>query len=211
MSIEFRDTSERLSTVLRRTARAIGRDTVTLRELLGMIGEQGLLMLCALLTIPFLLPVSIPGVSTVFGGAMILIGLTVTTNRVLWLPRWLMDRPVRSRKLRPTLRKGATLVGRFDRFIRPRLRFMVEGALVNRLNGLSLSFAALLLAMPLGMIPFTNTLPAYGILCLSVGILQRDGAVVLVGHLLVLATVAYFSLLAWGAMAAERGLSSLLG
>lgn len=211
MSIEFTDTTESLSVVLRKTVRTIKGETVTLRQLLEIIGEQGLLILCTLLTIPFLLPVSIPGVSTVFGGAMILIGTGITINRVPWLPRFLMDRPVRTKKLRPTLWKGAALVGRLDRFIRPRLRGLTDGPVASRYNGLSLTFAAILLAFPLGMIPFTNTLPAYGILCLSVGMLQRDGVVVLLGHLLVLATVGYFTVLAYGAMAAERGISSLLG
>ena len=45
-----------------------------------------MLLVCVFLTLPFLLPVSIPGVSTVFGLAIILIGVGVTLNRVPWLP-----------------------------------------------------------------------------------------------------------------------------
>ncbi|MEG0787972.1 MAG: exopolysaccharide biosynthesis protein, partial [Comamonas sp.] len=42
-------------------------DTITLKELLERSGRQGMLLICALATLPFLIPVSIPGVSTVFG------------------------------------------------------------------------------------------------------------------------------------------------
>ena len=65
-----------------------------MRDLLELIGEQGMLLVCVFLTLPFLLPVSIPGVSTVFGLAIILIGVGVTLNRVPWLPRRILDRPL---------------------------------------------------------------------------------------------------------------------
>ena len=48
-------------------------DHVTLGELLELFGDEGLLLLCILLTLVFLIPVSIPGVSTVFGARNIII------------------------------------------------------------------------------------------------------------------------------------------
>ena len=45
------------------------------------MGESGLLLLCALLSLPFLFPVSIPGVSTVFGAGIVLISAAITFNR----------------------------------------------------------------------------------------------------------------------------------
>src|SRR5690606_8571755 len=50
-------------------------DHVTLGELLDLFGDEGLLLLCILLTLVFLIPVSIPGVSTVFGAAILLVGV----------------------------------------------------------------------------------------------------------------------------------------
>ena len=54
---------------------AVPRTGITLSELIHRVGNEGLLMLTALLTLVFLIPVSIPGVSTVFGAAILLIGL----------------------------------------------------------------------------------------------------------------------------------------
>ena len=62
-------------------------DSLTLGELLDVFGDEGLLLLTILLTIVFLIPVSIPGVSTVFGGAILLIGVSRLVGRPLWLPR----------------------------------------------------------------------------------------------------------------------------
>jgi len=210
MSVEFRDTTEGLSAALFDTIDSIEGSTITLRQLFALIGEQGLLFLCALLTIPFLIPVSIPGVSTVFGVAIILIAIGITLNRIPWLPRQIMDRPLQTEKLVPTLAKGAAIVARIDRVIRPRLLKLTHGAVMNRLNGLALVFGGVLLIFPLGLIPFSNTLPAFAILFLAVGILQRDGLFVLLGYVLQVATVVYFGVLAAGALLAGQGLNALI-
>ncbi len=210
MSVEFRDTTEGLSAALFDTIDSIEGSTITLRQLFALIGEQGLLFLCALLTIPFLIPVSIPGVSTVFGVAIILIAIGITLNRIPWLPRQLMDRPLQTEKLVPTLAKGATMVARIDRVIRPRLLNLTHGAVMNRLNGLALVFGGVLLIFPLGLIPFSNTLPAFAILFLAVGVLQRDGLFVVLGYVMQVATVVYFGVLAAGALLAGQGLNSLI-
>lgn len=208
---EFRDTQESLSATLLSVIDSIQGDTITLRQLFGLIGEQGMLLLCALLTIPFLVPVSVPGVSTVFGAAIILISLGIFLNRLPWLPRKIMDRPLATEKLVPTLRKGAALVGRIDAVIKPRWRGLTDGAVMGRVNGLGIMFGGGLLIMPLGLIPFSNTLPAFAILFLALGILQRDGLFVALGYLATLGTLAYFSALAYAALIAGQGIGSLFG
>lgn len=81
----FTDTSEKLSTTLEKLIGKLQGQTITLRELMEAIGEQGLLLICAIASLPFLIPVSIPGVSTVFGAAIILVSLAITLNRLPWL------------------------------------------------------------------------------------------------------------------------------
>jgi len=129
MAIEFQDTRQSLSATLFATVDSIQGRTVTLRQLFALIGEQGLLFLCALLAIPFLIPVSIPGVSTVFGAGIILIATGITLNRLPWLPGRILDRPLETGKLVPALRKGAEKVARIDGILRPRLLPLTGGAL----------------------------------------------------------------------------------
>ncbi len=88
------DPDRKLSATLLAVADALPPQSVTLRDLLTLIGEQGLLLLCVFLCLPFLIPVSIPGVSTVFGLAIIFIGLGVTFNRLPWFPRPILNRPL---------------------------------------------------------------------------------------------------------------------
>src|SRR5690606_9934952 len=108
--MRFDDTTVSLSATLTRTIDGIQGETVTLRELVAAIGEQGMLLLCALATLPFLIPVSIPGVSTVFGAAIVLLAVAVTLNRTPWLPDRILDRQLEAAKLLPALRKGVKLV-----------------------------------------------------------------------------------------------------
>ena len=52
-AVQFRNTDVRLSETLRATGLAIDGDRVTLRRLLEIVGEQGLLVFCAILGMPF--------------------------------------------------------------------------------------------------------------------------------------------------------------
>lgn len=208
---EFAQRSETMREALARAIESIDGETVTLRTLIRLIGEHGLLFIAALLSIPFLIPVSIPGVSTVFGLGILLIAIGITLNRAPWLPDRLQDRPISTEKLKPVLRRGMGWLVRIETVIRPRLTGLTEGMAMQRLNGLALVLGAGLLMVPLGLVPFSNTLPALAILFLCVGISQRDGWLVLAGHAMNVATIVYFGALAWAAYAAGRGLLSIFG
>ncbi|MFM4720890.1 exopolysaccharide biosynthesis protein [Aeromonas bivalvium] len=207
----LKDPQHRLSHTLRHTAAAMGEGQISLRELLALVGEQGMLLFCLLLTVPFLLPVSIPGISSVFGLLILFIGIGITLNRMPWLPARLMARRFATEQLKSTLHKGADLLARLDRFVRPRLLVLTASSTINRANGLMIMLAAVLLMMPFGAIPLTNTLPAWAILLLATGMLQRDGCFVALGYALVAATLIWFAVLALGVLMAGQGLSGLFG
>lgn len=209
-TVEFRDSVAPLGETLRGLARSITGEKITVRELLGMVGEQGLLLALMFLTIPFLVPISIPGVSTVFGLVAILISLGVTFNRVPWLPDRLLDRPIDAGKLTQAIERGATMFGRVDRISHPRLVRLTENAAMNRLAGLGLLAGSILLIFPLGLVPFSNTLPAWAILLLAAGLLQRDGVLILLGYLFLLATVVYFGALAFGVLTGAEWVLNLV-
>ena len=210
-SVQFRDSDRRLSATLIDVSERLPPGSASLRDLIALSGEQGLLLLCALLTLPFLLPVSIPGVSTVFGAAIILISIGVTLNRVPWLPRRILDKPLPTTQIKSVFGRGARLVARFEHLIRPRWLVLTRGATINSLHGSALILGGVLLLAPLGLIPFSNTLPGFAILFLALGMLERDGAFIVAGYVMNLATIVYFSVLAVGAVMAGHGILSLIG
>lgn len=203
-AVEFKDTTRKTSELLEDVIGSIRGDYVTLRDLLATMGENGLLLLCGFLSLPFLVPVSIPGVSTVFGAGIVLVSAAVTLNRLPWLPGRIADRRLESGRLVPVLERGVRFLKRIDRFFKPRMPFLTSGAMVNRVNGLALMGAGLLLMLPLSLIPFSNTLPAVAALLLSAGISQRDGLVVAAGYAMIALTVVYFGAIAFVAYSAGQ-------
>jgi hypothetical protein len=174
-------------------------DKVTLAEIRDLLGRDGLLLLTAFLTIVFLIPVSIPGVSTVFGAAILLIGVSRLLNRSLWLPKRFLERQLPAEKLCAGLNRGVSWFHRLERISRShRLKWLTRDGFMGALNSCALIMGAGLLIAPFGLIPFSNTLPALAILFLAIGLLQRDGVCILLGYLVNLATIVYFTLLIVG-------------
>ncbi|MEI4470001.1 exopolysaccharide biosynthesis protein [Frigidibacter sp. MR17.24] len=202
----FADTDSGFAAALDSTIRRIDGDSITLRRLMAMIGEQGLLMISGLASLPFLLPVSIPGVSTVFGLAIVLIALAITLNRMPWLPERVLDRDLPAAKLRAALERGAGIVARVERFVKPRLTGLTTPGAVARWNGVMLMLAGILLMAPFGFVPFSNTLPGIAVLLLSLGMMQRDGAMVIAGYAFNVITIVYFGALIWLAWVAGTGI-----
>ncbi|MES2900715.1 MAG: exopolysaccharide biosynthesis protein [Pseudomonadota bacterium] len=190
---------------LRSLIRGIPPAGITLGELIHRVGDDGLLILTALLTLVFLIPVSIPGVSTVFGGAVLLIGISRLMRRQLWIPARIKHRTLESRKLRPMLRKALPWLQKIERVSRPdRVQWMVADGAVERMNNVSFILGAVLLMLPFGLIPFSNTFPAVALLFLTIGLLQRDGVCVLLGYISNVVTIIYFGVLITGGGMAVR-------
>ncbi|MDO4709123.1 MAG: exopolysaccharide biosynthesis protein [Pseudomonadota bacterium] len=192
---------------------ALPAEHLSLGELLKVLGDEGLLVLTIMLTLVFLIPVSIPGVSTVFGAAILLIGISRLGSGNLWLPEKLKSKPLPVEKLRPGLKTGLKWVRRMERISRPhRLPFFVDGRMMQLFNNLGFILAALLLMAPFGFVPFSNTLPGIALLLYAVGFIQRDGIPVLLGHLANIGTMVYFTvLLAGGGVALTQLLQKVTG
>ncbi len=207
MTLPIRDTPRKVSDTLSETAGAIPVEGLTLGQLLGKLGEQGLLVFCIFLAIPFVLPIQIPGSSTVFGLLIALIALGVTVNRAPRFPRWLMEQHLASTYLIRVFEHGARLSARIEPWVCPRWFALTRNAMMKRVTGLLLLSAAGLLALPL-IIPFSNVLPALAILLLTMGILQHDGLCILGGYVVTLGTAVYFVVVT---LAAIHGLHLMIG
>jgi hypothetical protein len=181
-----------VSVLLSEIIRLMPAEGLTLQTLLEWLGERGLLIFCMILTIPFLLPVSIPGTSTPFGLLIALNAVGLALHKSPWLPARLMNRHIAMEQLVPMLDRGARLFARLERWIRPRLLPLTHRDTIGRLNVMLLGFSGLLLTAPLPL-PFSNTLPAYGVLLLAMGSLERDGYAILAGYVMVFLTLVYFT------------------
>ena len=184
---------------LEATIEALPAGSVTLAQVRDLFGSDGLMLLAAFLTIVFLVPVSVPGVSTVFGAGILLIGVSRLFRLQLWLPKRIERRLVDTEKLRSALRRGLVWFRRLERISRPhRISWAASDGAARVVNDCAIILGAALLMAPFGLIPFSNTFPAVALLFLSIGSIQRDGLFMLLGHLSNLLSIAYFALLIGG-------------
>lgn len=174
-------------------------DKVTLEEIRDLLGRDGMLLLVVLLTVVFLIPVSIPGVSTIFGGTILLIGVSIIFGWNLWLPKPFLKKELPAKSLRNAFGSGLKWFTRLEKISKPhRLMILTEAKGSHMINGFAIVFAAILLMFPFGFIPFSNTFPAIALLFYAIGLLQKDGVSIVWGHIFSLITVIYFGILLWG-------------
>ena len=180
-----------MSAALAGAATAVRDPSVSLRELLAALGEQGLLVFCGVLAAPFLLPVTVPGMSTVLGLPMLLIGFAVMLSRVPWLPERLLNHSLPSTTVRSVLNKVRGWAERFEHLVRPRWLGLTGSRAINALNGALVIIAVLLLMAPIPLVPFVNSVPALAVLLLCFGMAERDGLVIAIGYFTTLVAALY--------------------
>lgn len=186
------DAAPTLLSQLKALASLFSQDEITLGEVFTRLGTSASGWIVLLLALPFCAPVTIPGLSTPFG----LVIAVIATRSALGLSPWLPKRLL-SLKLPPRFFKTVTEgAGRFVRWIEkrlhPRWSWLTGTDARLRFHYWSLCVSALLLALPLGGIPLTNTLPGLAVFVGMIGIMERDGLAILLSYLILLATIIYF-------------------
>ena len=192
MTTNERASQSRLSTDLEILHARVKGKSLTLAELKQSLKGRGSAMLLVLLALPFCF-IAIPGLSTPFGIAICLIGGCLAIGREPWLPRFIMRRRLSPARLAQLLNGAIKVAQQLEKFVRPRLAFLHAGPGMLRLIGLGIVIASLGLMLPLP-IPFSNNIPAWAVVLLAIGMMEKDGLLVLLGHLTAIASWIFISL-----------------
>lgn len=168
--------------------------TLTLREVIFALGGRAYSLLLILLALPFITPVPLPGLSTPFGLAIALIALRLALGQRPWLPKKLQRRTIPSAFFDTLVRVAAKVIRFLEKLLRPRLAIVTEFGWARQVHALLMLLAALALLLPLP-IPFTNSFPAWVVLMMAGGLLERDGVFVIAAYVVFAAGIAYFALL----------------
>jgi hypothetical protein len=174
------------------------RDTIaerptTLREVVSVLAGRAYELLMILFVLPFVLPVSLPGSSTPLGLAVAVIAAQLALGRLPWLPRRLLDQPLPPGFFTKVIRVTQGVVRFLEKVVRPQWPAVTGARWLLTLHYLVICVSALALTLPLP-IPLTNTFPGWTILLLAVGLMERDGLIVLTGYLMLVVTAVWFSL-----------------
>lgn len=167
------------------------------KDFIAIIGDQSHWLLILFLTLPFLQPIPLVGLSTPVGMLICFIALLKFWGKKPQIPEKLGQRKISRAILLKTSEVALKFWRRLENIIKPRCLFLFEGKGYAFLNFIIVSFSAFLLSLPLP-IPFTNTVPAVCIVLHSFAQLEKDGYVLLASYLIFAATLFYFSSLAVG-------------
>lgn len=157
--------------------------SLTVGVLVDKAAEAGFGFLIGLLTL-----IAIPffGLSTPFGLAIVLVGAQMMIGRATpWLPARARRREIKMEMLDRVSALLAKRTGWIAKSSRRRLEWLIR----PRLVGLCIVILALGLALPLP-IPGSNLVFLIPLFIYSVGILERDGLWILVGHVALLVDAA---------------------
>ena len=184
----------KLSDELAMILREFEVETVTLREVLALMHGRGYVLLIMLLALPFCTPIPLPGVSTPFGLIITIIGARLALGAKPWLPARLLNTRLPPKVFAKVFAWTRKIILAFERLLRPRMLWVTSTARREQLHGVPIVICALVLLLPLP-VPFSNVIPAWGIMLIAGGLLERDGAFIIAGYVATLLTIAFFAVI----------------
>lgn len=164
---------------------------VTLKILLESLDVHGPQLLTVVLSLPFLMPIPIPGLSTPFGIVIVLLGVAIMAERTPWLPHRLLNLHIPSATLIKILQKTMPVMARLDRWLKPHWAWMTASKPGVFFHGLLIVVAAFLLTLP--MPPGGNIIPAVSIIAFSLALLYDDARMTFVGVVVLVAMFVFFA------------------
>jgi hypothetical protein len=167
-------------------------ETVSLDELLQHFRRSAFGPLLLISVLPAFIPLP-AGAGAIAGPLVMLVGMQMLlTLSKPWLPHWLCRRGPRRVKLQHFLKRSEKIFIWLERRISPRLDMVISQPVASAFTGLQLLLLGFLLALP---IPFTNYPFGLLLLAYALGLLERDGALMVLAWGVGITTVIGFALL----------------
>ncbi len=165
---------------------------ISIREIEERLKRQSVAMILIILSLPFVQPIPLPGLSMILGFLIVALGLKVAFGEKGALPEFVARRELPEARLKAIIIKVLPLLTKIERLFKPRLLFCFS----RRFHGLigffiMISGTALMLPLP-PVILFSNSIPAWAIIFISLGLLEKDGLMLWIGHILAAGAWIYF-------------------
>jgi len=168
-------------------------ERVTIAEILDTLDNRAFGLATLLFAIPSVIPMP-PGVPTVVGIALLIVSLQMVIGRQeLWLPKILSKQGFSRKSLVAGFEKIKPQLEFIEKFAKPRL-LVLTGKAATVVIGVIILIMAVILILPLP--PGGNFPPALACAVLGMGLVERDGIIVLIGLVVTIAaTIAAYWLL----------------
>ncbi|MDZ4741793.1 MAG: exopolysaccharide biosynthesis protein [Verrucomicrobiota bacterium] len=199
----------KLSVQVAQLVERFDQKAVSLGEILEVMQGRTYTLLLIILSIPFCAPFPIPGLSSILGTIIAIIGFRLSLGQKPWLPKRLLDVKLPHTFFPLFLKTTGHLIKKLEYLARPRLLFLSKNKFVDCLSGAMICVCGALLMLPLP-IPLTNILPAVVILLLSMALLEDDGYMVVAGSILFLVNLVFFALIGYSGALVMKWLGQIL-
>ncbi len=185
----------RTSELLRRFARDLPADRVTLGDVIAGLGDRGLGVLIAVFALPNILPSAVPfgNVPTGIPPLIFAVQLMLGVDHLI-VPKFLARRTIGTHWLKVLAPKVASALSWFEALLRPRMAWVT----VPRAERFIGAIAILLAAVSTLPIPFGHNLPALGLVLIGLGLIERDGLAILFGAAIGLVGTLLLALVVFG-------------
>lgn len=177
------DAPATLPEIVERVIDAAGVETLSLGAVLDAFGRASFTPMLLLPALAVATPLSgIPLFSSLMGLVIVLVSLQMLLRRRrLWLPAWVLRREVRGETVRRAFIRLRPVATWLDRHTSARLRFLLRRPFIFVPQVICLISG---LAMPpLEFVPFSSSVMGIGVAILALGMLTRDGVVMILGLL----------------------------
>lgn len=145
---------------------------------LNLMGKSGFGFVMLLLALPAL--IAIPGpFGMVFGSALAIVSAQFAIGlRSRWLPSVLSNRHVSAKFFEALQRHASPLLSKLERRVQPGRMKALAGRRMPHVLALPIFCLAVAIALP---IPFGNLAPVSALCVIAIGLVERDGFIVLMG------------------------------
>ncbi|GAT75173.1 exopolysaccharide synthesis protein [Ehrlichia ruminantium] len=171
-----------VSDLLEEVTSNVEADRITIFELKSVLHSRGFGVLMLLFSLPLAIPIPVPpGYTTIFSIPLVLFAVQILFGfQTPWIPKWLGNKSFKRTTLAFIIEKTAPILRKAEKLTKPRFLF-----LFNSFGEKLIAFISLICAISIAIpLPLTNFIPAGGVSVMSLGLLSKDGLMVMIGMII---------------------------
>ncbi len=171
---------KRTSVILAEIVKKYKNKKMSIQEFAETLMDRSFSIAILILAIPNSIPLGIPGISTITGFVIMILGLEMMIGcRYLYLPKWISEKQRSTKTLLKLVGWSIGVIEKIEFLIKPRLSLFIP--LIERLAGFTIIVMGFILFLP---IPFINFIAGICIVIMALGVMERDGLVIIFGIVL---------------------------
>lgn len=153
-------------------------------EILEDFHENGILLTMVFFALPVAIPLPYPpGFTTIMGIPLMILSVQMLLgSKKVRLPQKINNYEIKNSTLKMISNKSVPIIETIEKYIKPRFSF-AKSVHCEQFVGLSCLIASIAVVLP---IPLTNAIPALGITVMALGLMNRDGVIIVAGFFVAL-------------------------